>query len=792
MSKPLLTFLFIASFFTSLSGQDCEENQVTIVLKVVTDKWAENSWTLGSGDSIYTKVDDESYFQKETFIDTFCVGQLECLTFTIFDGFGDGITEGGGFEIYVDGALVHQESQFGLSKSYEVNCQPGTSCAQAISVSQGNHRAPTRDAWYEFQPDSIGTYTISTCDLNECDTRIWVYDRCESFIPGGLEGFIFFDDNTGNCGFQAVVNAFFQAGETYLIRISDVDGDCDGPINWSLMYQGPVIGCTDPNSCNFNPLATIDDGSCRPQGDPLCPNGPDLAVREDILFSSIYADTIRTDDECWIEEGCLTGTGLREIIRFTTRFENIGELDYYIGEPTLDNQQFVFDNCHNHFHYENYAEYLLFDQAGNILPNGFKSGFCVIDLNCPTGNNKYGCNNMGLSVGCYDEYGSDLDCQWIDVTDIPDGELTFVARVNWNNQPDALGRVEKNLANNWAQVCMVLDRSSGKLEVTMKEDCPTYVDCVGVAYGDTRPDCEGVCGGQRMAGDLNRSNVQDDSDVMAYFSAILEKDESITPCNDLNNDEKLTVYDAALLSDCINFSEGHLHPNNEIHSHCEFPYGIVNSADKVSLVISSVNTKEKFVDVAIKNPDSEVVGYQFSISGVQIESIENLVPVTEFPAMIQANIASGEIIGLSLKDSTIEKSRGFQPLVRIRFSDFTNSQLCLANIADVVNRSYQQVTTEIANSCINVITSDNEVVLEEKVVSVYPNPFSQSTTLSFSNPQKAIYTLVINDLSGKTVKQVPNITDENIVLERADLTTGLYYFQLVGEAGIFTGKLLIQ
>ena len=34
----------------------------------------------------------------------------------------------------------------------------------------------------------------------------------------------------------------------------------------------------------------------------------------------------------------------------------------------------------------------------------------------------FGCRNMGISPGCSDQYASHLDCQWIDITDLPDGD----------------------------------------------------------------------------------------------------------------------------------------------------------------------------------------------------------------------------------------------------------------------------------------------------------------------------------------------------------------------------------
>jgi len=519
-------------------SQNCASDQNTLVVKISTDRFAfETSWILSSADSIYGGVDRNVYNGGEVDIDTFCIPQQECVTFTIYDGFGDGIANGG-YELFLNGDSLAANSEFGRSESTEIACVEGTSCSKAVGITQGVHQTSFKHSWYLFEPDSIGTYEISTCEGTDCDTQIWVYDRCESVLPQDNEGFIFFNEDA--CGTQAKVNALLDAGESYLIRISTKETNCSNQdISWSLTYNGPVVGCMDSTSCNYNPLATEEDGSCIPQGHPDCPSGPDLRIREDILLTSLEVDTIEYNDdkECLIKEGCLKGVGTREVIRFTTRFENIGEQDYYIGSPSEESSQFTFDNCHNHFHYDNYAEYLLYNEQGERLPAGFKSGFCVVDLMCTSGNNKYGCNNMGLTVGCADEYGSDLDCQWIDVTDYPDGNYLFVARVNWGNQPDLIGRVEKNLNNNWSQACLILDRSSGKLKASVSADCPVFVDCEGTAYGEVEKDCNGVCGGTTTTGDVDSNTAQNMQDVEAYINGILDGEMQASPCNDLNRDE---------------------------------------------------------------------------------------------------------------------------------------------------------------------------------------------------------------------------------------------------------------
>lgn len=44
-------------------------------------------------------------------------------------------------------------------------------------------------------------------------------------------------------------------------------------------------------------------------------------------------------------------------------------------------------------------------------------------------NQKKTCFNLlGISFGCADEYLHDIDCQWIDITEVPTGKYTFRVR----------------------------------------------------------------------------------------------------------------------------------------------------------------------------------------------------------------------------------------------------------------------------------------------------------------------------------------------------------------------------
>ena len=57
----------------------------------------------------------------------------------------------------------------------------------------------------------------------------------------------------------------------------------------------------------------------------------------------------------------------------------------------------------------------------------------------------FGCTNMGISSGCSDEYEAALDCQWIDITDTPDGNYWLTVATNW----DEAGREETSPENDY-------------------------------------------------------------------------------------------------------------------------------------------------------------------------------------------------------------------------------------------------------------------------------------------------------------------------------------------------------
>jgi hypothetical protein len=284
---------------------------------------------------------------------TVCVDTTKCLTFTINDSYGDGICcnyGAGSYNVTYNGLTVASGGSFTTSQSTSFNCPPGSSCNLALIVDTGNYVAPMRDFWYVFTPEVNGMYEITTCfPSNTCDTKLWVYSGCNGNINSTNTGTLYYDDNNGGCGIKAVISAALDTNTTYYIRVGDANSNCPGTINWAINYTGAITGCMDPSACNYNPMATL-PGTCYYSPHPSCV-GPDLIIDQPSIVNSLNIGNT-TATNCEVVEGCLAGYGNRTILRFDTRIENIGQQDYYVGNPTSNPDQFNFVNCHGHAHYE--------------------------------------------------------------------------------------------------------------------------------------------------------------------------------------------------------------------------------------------------------------------------------------------------------------------------------------------------------------------------------------------------------------------------------------------------------
>lgn len=165
-------------------------------------------------------------------------------------------------------------------------------------------------------------------------------------------------------------------------------------------------------------------------------------------------------DSCELDptEQCVLGPGPRRVLRFSVETANLGDADLNIGSP-LDNENYSYSQCHQHYHFSGYAQYRLLDEGGTEVVSGRKQAFCLTDTEPYQAGASltpiYSCFHQGLQKGWVDVYAADLPCQLLDVTDIPDGTYQLEVVANPEGVLD-----DSSAANNRGVIAVTIGASA--------------------------------------------------------------------------------------------------------------------------------------------------------------------------------------------------------------------------------------------------------------------------------------------------------------------------------------------
>ena len=254
---------------------------------------------------------------------------------------------------------------------------------------------------------------------------------------------------------------------------------------------------------------------------------PDIIVREDELYDNVIVTNI------------VPG---RRHIRLSTGTPNAGAGKLYVyGGADLGNGkqqviqriyrsngtfwernagQFVYHPTHNHIHVEAWCQYYIReilpgDGVGDILAEGEKTSFCILDLavynsslpGFPPGGQFNSCSSttQGLSVGWMDIYSKELDGQWIDITDIPHGEYWLEAVVD----PDG-HFLESNEGNNAARIKVNIGAGSGTILPDAYENNNSRTETAARAEGALNSPNLGPCNPEKVVTDLTIHSADND------------------------------------------------------------------------------------------------------------------------------------------------------------------------------------------------------------------------------------------------------------------------------------------
>eukprot|EP01126_Amoeba_proteus_P056823 TRINITY_DN7196_c0_g3_i1.p1 TRINITY_DN7196_c0_g3~~TRINITY_DN7196_c0_g3_i1.p1 ORF type:complete len:504 (-),score=70.72 TRINITY_DN7196_c0_g3_i1:265-1776(-) len=228
------------------------------------------------------------------------------------------------------------------------------------------------------------------------------------------------------------------------------DGTCGtcskGYCSFDILETGDYVNlgvCIETPVCdNYNPICKPSCGAKEFCGtDCKCHSTNERLADMVVSLSELSMKWEKIlETSCSYVEGCSPNIGNRKLIRFTVRSMNYGQSDLRIPQPKELPAYFQFSPCHQHWHFKGYARYTLYDYYNHIVRDGGKESYCLEDsgpifqapwVECSP---YFDCGFQGIQRGWTDEYGSVLDCQWLDVTDVPDGNYRLEININQNER----------------------------------------------------------------------------------------------------------------------------------------------------------------------------------------------------------------------------------------------------------------------------------------------------------------------------------------------------------------------
>jgi len=285
---------------------------------------------------------------------------------------------------------------------------------------------------------------------------------------------------------------------------------------------------------------------------------------------------------------------------------------------------------------------------------------------------------------------------------------------------------------------------------------------------------------------LNEDSLLNQTDLQEMINGVRDSTLAYTKCRDLFDDQEINVADIQMLRQCLlERSDTNLIQKPA----CDFQAGINNPTRSIKISIDSIHISEGYADIAMQNPNDEVIAFQFKISGLSIDSMK-MIGLGD-SGMVSLNHSSKGLVFGNLFKNQIGRSSTSNTFLRIYFDTITGTEVCISKIHAILNKA-NELIGKSAGPCKNVGSITFVKQKEGKPgLRLMPNPFSQSTRLFFPNAENTTYGLIIRDSNGKLVWQQWDLKGDFIEIQKGNLAPGIYFFQLAGKE-VFSGKLVVE
>ncbi|MBL7941947.1 MAG: PKD domain-containing protein, partial [Flavobacteriales bacterium] len=126
---------------------------------------------------------------------------------------------------------------------------------------------------------------------------------------------------------------------------------------------------------------------------------------------------------------------------------------------------------------------------------------------------------------------------------------------------------------------------------------------------------------------------------------------------------------------------------------CPWDPEMVNPAHTTELGILDINEEMGYVDVYMVNDEIEIKALQFTVSGIEISSLENLVD----PLVFDAELAHDNmrVAALAHGETFLPKYSVPTAIFRLYYSAYTAPEVCVSAIEDAINLQGHNTLTQI-------------------------------------------------------------------------------------------------
>jgi hypothetical protein len=188
---------------------------------------------------------------------------------------------------------------------------------------------------------------------------------------------------------------------------------------------------------------------------------------------------------------------------------------------------------------------------------------------------------------------------------------------------------------------------------------------------------------------------------------------------------------------------------------------------------------------------SNLVNLQNNTLAIDIIRIENDMPSNNWYSGLCTDVcytAITDSIRIYIPPNNTQEFKMYFSKYGTPTSDTAHTKMLFRNVDNPLNAFTQNYYATLNSTILDVI-----YISISTDILIYPNPVRSHSVLYLKNTQGVIFSFTLFDIYGRPVRTIQNINEPQIVIERQNLNSGIYFFQITtGKNKSYSGNLIFE